>query len=168
MKPSEKAYQLIRQHEGLSLRACKAIPEEKYYSIGYGHYSPSVKKGQVITTEQAETFMKEDVAKFSEKLAESCKNLTQNQYDALISLIYNIGWFNFRHSMTYVYCQNCGRLYTPEQCADRIILWVRAGGRVLAGLQRRRVNEANHFLGYNRYQYVNGVITVIKQQTNHE
>lgn len=160
MKPSNEAYRLIRQHEGLSLRACKAIPEEKYYSIGYGHNSPEVKKGQTITTDYAETLLKQDVALYSGKLANACPRLSQRQYDAIVSLIYNIGWYQFRNSMTFIHCRDIGYKYTPESCADRIILWVRAAGRVLPGLQRRRVNEANYFLGYDRYQYKDGKITL--------
>lgn len=158
MEPSEKAFEMIRQFESLSLRACKAIPQEKYFSIGYGHYSPTIKAGQRITKEEAERLLREDVGKYSTRLAEECPRLAQHQFDALCSLIYNIGWYNFRHSMTFVKCKGLGVSVVPQEVAARIVLWVRACGIVLPGLQRRRVMEANHFLGYVKYRYSNGEI----------
>ena len=51
----------IREKEGLKLEAYKPIPNEEYYTIGYGRYSPNIKKGDVITQEQAEQYLNEDV-----------------------------------------------------------------------------------------------------------
>lgn len=169
MKPSEKAYELIKQFEGLQLRAYKAIPSEKYYTIGYGHYSKDIRKGQLITQNQAEQFLHQDVADFAQKLATDCPNLEQNQYDALISLIYNIGWYNFRHSMTREKVKNMHTKWLPIQAARQITLWVRAGGKVLLGLQKRRVIEANHFLGYNCFELKDGnIIEHLKTQMRDE
>ena len=161
MEPTKEAYEMIKRFESFSPRACKAIKEEKYYSIGYGHYSPTVKKTDRVTQEEAERLLYEDVAKYSRQLAESCPRLTQRQYDALVSLIYNIGWDNFRHSMTFIKCHNLGVSALPSEAAARIILWVRAAGRVLPGLQRRRVAEANYFLGYEKYKVIDGQIVEI-------
>lgn len=158
MKPSEKAYELIKQFEGLQLRAYKAIPSEKYFTIGYGHYSKDIRKGQLITQNQAEQFLHQDVADFAQKLATDCPNLEQNQYDALISLIYNIGWYNFRHSMTREKVKNMHTKWLPIQAARQITLWVRAGGKVLLGLQKRRIIEANYFLGTEHFVLENGQI----------
>ena len=158
MEPSEKAYELIRKWEGLSLRACKAIPSEKYYSIGYGHYSPDINKGQVITIQQAEELMHQDVATFATKLSRKCEHLTQRQFDALVSLIYNIGWYSFSTSMTFNYARLCNWQTKPILCARRIILWTRAGGKVLLGLQRRRIDEANYFMGTETFYLKDGQI----------
>ena len=158
MKPSEKAYELIKQFEGLQLRAYKAIPSEKYFTIGYGHYSQDIKRGQLITQNQAELFLHQDVASFAQKLATDCPNLEQNEYDALVSFIYNIGWYNFRYSMTREKVKNMHTKWLPVQVARQIILWVRAGGKVLLGLQKRRVIEANHFLGYDCFELKDGNI----------
>ncbi len=51
----------IRKEEGLKLQAYKPIKSEKYYTIGYGRYGPSIKEEDVITLEQAEQFLTEDV-----------------------------------------------------------------------------------------------------------
>lgn len=152
MKPSEQCYELIKQFEGLSLRAYKALPTEKYYTIGYGHYSKDIKKGQLITQQQAEKFLHDDVEEFATLLDKDCPHLKQHQYDALISFIYNIGWYRFRYSTIRNLVHDGAAIYTTLSVARRITHWVRAGGKVLLGLQKRRVIEANHFLGYEKFQ----------------
>lgn len=147
MTPSPAAFTLIKTWEGLSLRAYKPIRTEKYFTIGYGHCDRFVGKRDVITLKYAEELLESDVATYSGKLAEQCPRLAQSEFDALISLIYNIGWYAFRHSMTYQTCTWIRKQYEPIECARRILLWVRSGDTILPGLQRRRVAEANHFMG---------------------
>lgn len=158
MKPSEKAYEIIRLFEGLSLRACKAIPSEKYYSIGYGHYSKDIRKGQLITQQQAEEYLHQDVATFADKLSQDAPHLAQHQYDALCSLIYNIGWYAYRYSMTRNLVLNAHKSGKDIYAARRIILWTKAGGQTLLGLQKRRVYEANYFLGREVFTLKNNQI----------
>lgn len=159
MEPSQKAYEMIKKFEGLRLMPYKAHPKEKYYTIGYGHYGEDVKGNKSISPAKAESILEEDVAAFSGKLAEELPNLSQNQYDALVSLVYNIGWYQFRYSTTFNRLKQINSKYTPLACARCIILWVRASGQVLVGLQKRRVIEANHFLGYEHFRLLEGGIT---------
>lgn len=149
---------MIKIWEGLYCRAYKALPSERYYTIGYGHCSPEVTKNQCITVEQAEQLLKNDVAQYSQLLEKVNPTLLQHQYDALISLIYNIGWYNFITSMTGTVTASLNKKTTPIDVARRIILWVRSGGKVVLGLQRRRVMEANYFLGYKCFTLENGKI----------
>jgi GH24 family phage-related lysozyme (muramidase) len=158
MEPSENAFEMIKAWEGLHCRAYKALPSERYYTIGYGHCSPEVKKGRYITVKEAEQLLKNDVAQYSQLLAAVNPTLLQHQYDVLISLIYNIGWHNFITSMTGVVTASLNRKTTPIDVARRIILWVRSGEKVVLGLQRRRVMEANYFLGYECFTLDNGEI----------
>jgi GH24 family phage-related lysozyme (muramidase) len=158
MEPSENAFEIIKAWEGLHCRAYKALPSERYYTIGYGHCSHEVKKGQCVTVQEAEQLLKNDVAQYSQLLAATNPTLLQHQYDALISLIYNIGWYNFVTSMTGTVTASLNRKTTPIDVARRIILWVRSGGKVILGLQRRRVMEANYFLGYECFVLENGHI----------
>ena len=51
MKITQECINLIKQFEGISLKAYKARPKEKYYTIGIGHYGPDVKAGMTITDE---------------------------------------------------------------------------------------------------------------------
>lgn len=158
MKPSEKAFEIIKQWEGLRCRAYKALTTEKYYTIGYGHCGPDVTKNQYITVQTAEQLLKEDVAKYAGMLSELNETLEQHQYDALISLIYNIGWWNFYHSMTAMVVMKLNTTETPISVARRIVLWVRSSGEVVLGLQRRRVMEANYFMGYEAFYMEDGEI----------
>lgn len=164
MKPSEQAYKMIRDWEKYQARAYKAVKTEKYYTIGYGHCGPDVQRYQFVTPERAEEILRQDVAAYSDKLSKQCPDLTQREYDALISLIYNIGWYRFSYSMTCKCMTGIRTKYSPEGCAARIVLWVRSADKILLGLQRRRVAEANYFLGYERYRLENGFIRVLVER----
>ncbi len=158
LTPSPDAYTIIKQWESLRCRAYKALPTEKYYTIGYGHCGADVKKYQYCTVAQADELLHKDVALYSHKLATLNPTLTQRQYDALISLIFNIGWYSFRHSMTGVLVKQLNISTIPEFVARRIILWDKSAGIVVLGLQRRRVFEANYFLGYEAFYLQDGKI----------
>lgn len=157
MKPSENAYQLIRNFEGLRCKAYKPVPTEKYYTIGYGHTGADVAKNQYCTIKEAETLLHDDVAKYCDRLNEFTW-MEQNHFDAVVSMIYNVGWYNFRHNMIWHVFKNCYQTTTLLDCARRMTLYVRSGGKVLLGLQRRRCMEANYFLGYDRFEVIDGKI----------
>jgi lysozyme len=69
--------------------------------------------------------------------------LTQNEYDALVSLCYNIGSGNFVSS-TLVKMLKAGE--PKSEVAKQFLRWDKAGGKPLAGLTRRRNAEAELFL----------------------
>ena len=137
MKISNKGLELIKTFEGLRLSAYKALSTEKYYTIGYGHYGSDVGKDMVITESQAEELLKKDVKKFEDKVNKySNYNFNQNQFDALVSFAYNIG--------------NIDQLTakgtrTIEQISSHISLYVKAGGKTLNGLVKRREKEKELF-----------------------
>ena len=137
MKISEKGLELIKTFEGLRLSAYKALSTEKYYTIGYGHYGSDVSKDMTITESQAEELLKKDIEKFEDKVNKySNYNFNQNQFDALVSFAYNIG--------------NIDQLTakgtrTIEQISSHISLYVKAGGKTLAGLVKRREKEKELF-----------------------
>lgn len=95
MKTSEKAYSLIRQFEGLRLMAyqCPA----GVWTIGYGHTS-GVAPGMVVTKEQAEEFLRQDISTAENIVNAECQSLRQCQFDAMVSFVFNIGGGNFRKS----------------------------------------------------------------------
>jgi lysozyme len=68
--------------------------------------------------------------------------LTQNQYDALCSLIYNIGREAFKNS-TLLKLLNVGK--SPKDIGPQFDRWNKGGGRVLAGLVKRRAVERDLF-----------------------
>lgn len=141
-------YKLIQNFEGLSLKAYAATESEKQrniWTIGYGNTTyldgSKVKKGDKITREQADLMFKQTANKFAldvAKLINVC--LTQNQFNALVSLAYNIGIGAFKGS-TLLKKVNANP--NDESIRDEFKRWVRAGGQVLNGLKRRRNEEAD-------------------------
>lgn len=96
MHISEKGLALIKRYEGLQLKAypCRA----GRWTVGYGH-THNINMGDVITQEQAEAFLREDIAQVTALLNTQIKvPLTQNQYDAICSLVFNIGMTAFTTS----------------------------------------------------------------------
>lgn len=137
MKTSQRGIDLIKGFEGCKLVAYKPVPTEQYWTIGYGHYGADVIPGQKITPGQAETYLKADLEKFEKAVDALGLNLNQNQHDALTSFAYNCGVGNLKKL-----CE--GR--TLPQIADKMLAYNKAGGKVLAGLTRRRNAERALFL----------------------
>lgn len=137
MKTSEKGIALIKQFEGCRLQAYKPVPTEYYYTIGYGHYGPDVAPNAIITQGQAEAYLIVDLQKFEKVVNATGLVLNQNQFDALVSFTYNCGANNLHKLIT-------GR--TLPQIADAMLLYNKGGGKVLAGLTRRREAERTLFL----------------------
>lgn len=140
MKPSERGLALIRQFEGLRLSAyrCAAgVP-----TIGWGT-TKGVKMGQTITRDEAGRLLCEDAQRFADHVAALVKvPLNQNQIDALVAFVYNIGPHAFGKS-TMLKLINQGLL---DDAANQFLRWNRAGDQVLAGLTRRRIAERELFL----------------------
>lgn len=132
---------LIKSFEGCRLTAYKAVPTETYYTIGWGHYGPDVKKGMTITQQRADELLKQDtegsVACVNDpKYCPITDKLNQNQFDALVSFTFNCGAGNLK-----TLCAN----RTAEQIAEKMLAYNKAGGKVLAGLVRRRKAEQELF-----------------------
>lgn len=145
MQTSPAGRKLIEKFEGLRLKAYR--DSVGVLTIGVGHTSkagpPKVTAGMKITAEEADQILASDLAKFEKAVSDSVKvPLTQNQFDALVSLCFNIGPGNFGRS-TLLKVLNLGKY---EAAASQFLKWVRAGGRVLLGLVRRRKEEAALFL----------------------
>ena len=125
---------LIKSFEGCKLTAYKCLPTEKYYTIGYGHYGSEVKAGMKITKEQAEELLLQDCEKAIKNVNSfMCKyNFNQNQFDALVSFAFNVGSINQR---------TASGTRTLEQISSKITAYNKSGGRVIAGLVKRRAKE---------------------------
>ena len=135
MKTSPKGIALIKEFEGLRLKAY--LCPGGVWTIGYGH-TAGVKPGMVISEAQAEEYLKADLISFERYLNGLGLALNQNQFDALISLIYNIGIGNFQKST--LLCK--ARINANDNSImDEFLRWVYSKGRVLPGLQRRRLRE---------------------------
>ena len=140
MKPSERGLALIRQFEGLRLAAYKC--SAGISTIGWGT-TKGVKMGMEITRDEADRLLLEDAQRFADHVKALVKvPLNQNQTDALVSFVYNVGPAAFGKS-TMLKLINQGLL---EDAANQFLRWNRAGGQVLAGLTRRRIAERELFL----------------------
>tara|TARA_R110000782_G_scaffold73701_3_gene147517 strand:- start:900 stop:1481 length:582 start_codon:yes stop_codon:yes gene_type:complete len=87
----------IKESEGLRLKAYKPTKDD-VWTIGWGH-TKGVFPGQVITEEEAEEFLAQDLAWVREAINRQVDvPLTQNMYDALVSFVFNLGEANFASS----------------------------------------------------------------------
>lgn len=129
---------LIKSFEGCKLTAYKCLPTEKYYTIGYGHYGSDVTTGMKITKEQAEELLLQDCKKAIKHVNSfmSKYNFNQNQFDALVSFAFNVGSIN---QLT------ASGTRTLEQISSKITAYNKSGGRVIAGLVKRRAKEKELF-----------------------
>lgn len=140
MKTGTKGLELIKDFEGLELNAYKCAAG--VWTIGYGH-TKDVQEGMVISALKANEMLQNELVEY-----EGYVNvlvtvpLNQNQFDALVSWVYNLGSTNFQSS-TLLKVINAGgeMLGVPAQ----IMRWNKANGRVLEGLTRRRQAEADLF-----------------------
>lgn len=140
MKTSEAGRALIREAEGCELKAyaCPAgIP-----TAGVGH-TRGVKLGTTYTEAQAQAWLAEDLADAEAAVTRLVKvPLTQGQFDALVSFVFNLGASKFAAS-TLLKLLNEGRVFAA---ASQFKLWVHSGNKILPGLVKRRAAEVDLFL----------------------
>ena len=135
MKTSPKGIALIKEIEGLRQKAYKC--PGGVWTIGYGH-TAGVKPGMLISKAQAEEYLKADLIAFERYLNGLGLALNQNQFDALVSFIYNVGTGNFSNSTLL---RKVRANPQENSIMDEFLRWVYSKGRVLPGLQRRRLAE---------------------------
>lgn len=137
----EAGLSIIRDCEGLrttSYRCPAGIP-----TIGYGHTGPEVKDGQTITKEEADRLLRDDVKVAERAIKRLVKvQLTQGQFDALVSFTFNLGAGNLQSS-TLLKKLNASDY---AGAAEQFLVWNKAAGKVLPGLVKRRERERQCFL----------------------
>lgn len=139
---STRMVEIIKTYEGFSPRAIKLSGEDEY-TIGYGHYGSDVHAGDTITEAEATELMKKDLKVFENAVKNAVKvEITQSQFDALVSLSYNIGTGAFADSDT-VKALNEGKV---GHAAVDIPSWRGGMGyQILPGLEKRRQTELEFF-----------------------
>ncbi len=145
MKVDAAGIDLIGQFEGLRLNAYD--DGVGVWTIGWGTTvypnGQKVKNGDKITLEQAKQYKSHDLTKFEKAVNDAVKvPLNQNQFNALVSLAYNIGVSAFSYS-TLVKRLSDGDY---KAAADQFLVWVNAGGKRMQGLVNRRNKERELFL----------------------
>lgn len=141
MNTSKAGLDLIKQFEGCRLKAYKCPAD--VWTIGYGHTSaagsPKVTSGMTITQAQANKILAQDLGQYENAINDSAKvDLTQDQFDALVSFVYNVGIGAFQKS-TLLKKLNAGQY---DAVPAELMKWTKAGGKELPGLVRRRRAEA--------------------------
>lgn len=138
---AEGMRELIQHFEGLMLTAYQ--DSVGIWTIGYGS-TRHVREGDVITKAEAEDRLRADLA-----IAENCVKdevttlrLTQHQFDALVSFVFNIGCMAFRNSSLLRYV----KMGDFEAAAHQFGQWTRAGTEHPLGLIKRRAAESAWFM----------------------
>jgi len=146
MKTSDHGIAIIKQFEGCKLKAY-LCPAAKL-TIGYGHTSdaghPEVTEGMTITQDEAVRILANDLVKFEEAVDNIVTvELSQGQFDALVSFTYNCGIGALKKS-TLLKKVNAEDW---DACPAEFMKYTRGGGKVLPGLVRRRKAEVESFVG---------------------
>jgi lysozyme len=156
VKVSQKCIEQIKKDEGVRSRPyqCPAL----LWTIGVGHViDPNHAKvpladrkqlpipagwDRVLSSEEIDDILRKDLARFEAGVARLIKvELTQGQFDALVSFSFNVGLGNLQNS-TLRMKVNRGDF---EGAAEQFLVWTKAGGKVLPGLVKRRTHEKEMF-----------------------
>lgn len=136
MKASRRALNAVKEFEGLRPAAYR--DSAGVWTIGYGH-TIGVKPGMKIAEDKAEEFLFFDMKTVEIGINRLDINLTQAQFDALCSFVFNLGIGNLKKSTLLK------KIKAHAQIADvqrEFRKWVYADGKKLAGLVTRREWEA--------------------------
>lgn len=144
MQMTEEGLALIRQFEGFRGEAYRCPSGE--WTIGYGHTSaagpPEVKPGMKMSEAEAQAVLARDAEVFARAVRRALtREVSPEQFSALVSFAFNVGEGAFRRS-SVLKAVNEGRF---DDVPERLMLWVKADGRRLEGLARRRRAEARLF-----------------------
>ncbi len=141
MNISQEGLSLIKKFEGCELEAYKCAAG--VLTIGYGS-TKGVKEGDTITQEEADKLLLHEMKEYEGYINDAVTvDLKQNQFDALVSWVFNLGPANLKASTMLKVLNTKEYDDVPAQ----IKRWNKAGGKVLQGLIRRREAEALLFEG---------------------
>jgi len=149
MKTSPEGIIAIIEREGMKLKAYKDVVG--VWTICAGHTSragpPKVYPGMTCTLTECTNILANDLKKYEAAVdAAITKPMTQDQFDAMVSLCYNIGPFAFKRSSVVRHFNN-GNI---AKAGDSFLLWNKAGGKIVQGLVNRRKKERLQFFGKSK------------------
>jgi lysozyme len=153
MRVSDAAKAMIKHHEGVRMRPyrCPAL----LWTVGVGHViDPAHAKikyeerrslpipdgwNRQLTMAEVDALLAQDLTRFERGVARLCPAVVgrQGAFDALVSFSFNVGLGNLQRSGLRMKT-NRGEF---EEAADEFMKWTKAGGRVLPGLVKRRIDE---------------------------
>ena len=139
MLASDKIKEFIASVEGFRSKAYKPLPTDRW-TIGYGSTyigGEPVEECDIITEFGAKYELDIVVNKLATQITKGRipASVTQHEFDAVVSLVYNIGMQAFKTSAT-------GKLfYAGLSISEKFQMWNRSNGQVIAGLTNRRARE---------------------------
>ena len=149
MKTSQGMKELIARFEGLRLKAYKC--PAGIWTIAFGATTfngKRVTEGLVITKEQAYEQLERDLAVFENGVGRLVsKPINQDQFDALVSFSFNVGLGSLSRSSIL---KKVNADPSDPTIRDSFAMWNKAGGKVLAGLVKRRKAEADWYFGIRK------------------
>ncbi len=140
------AYALIRRHESIRLRSY--LDQKGVWTIGWGHTGDDVGPGMLIGLQDAQRLLDEDVHFAEFQLNRMLITpVSQNEFDALVSLLFNIGQARFKSSSLLRFL-NFGE---RKKAGDEFLRWDKVtlpnGKKIISnGLSKRRKAERDYFL----------------------
>ena len=157
MKISNKCLHMIRHHEGVRQKPYKC--PAKLWTIGVGHvlypeqgklkidqrdaFPLRPEDNRIFSMEEVDAILRADLARFEKGVATYCPvPLTQGQFDALVSFSFNVGLGTLQRSTLR---QKVLR-GDMEGASQELLKYCMAGGKILKGLQKRRIDERAVFL----------------------
>lgn len=151
LKPAIK---LIKEFEGFRAKAYRC--PAGVWTVGYGT-TKGVIRGREVSKAEAEKLLEQDILEERVPVIRDKVDvpLTNNELCALISFVYNVGNGAFARS-TLLRKLNGG--FTRAQVAEEFKKWNKGGGKVLAGLVRRRTAERELFLTPDRKEVSTNLI----------
>lgn len=157
MKVSAKAIEMIKHHEGVRQKAYRC--PAKLWTIGVGHvlYPEQGKlkldnrmsvnlrpeDDRVFSMEEVDEILRSDLNRFERGVVQYCPvPLTQGNFDSLVSFAFNVGLGTLQRSTLRQKLLRGDK----EGAAEELLKYCMAGGKILKGLQKRRMDEKALFL----------------------
>jgi len=157
MQTSTKAQKIIAHHEGIRYKPYRC--PAKLWTIGVGHvmypeqgklkieardgFALRPEDNRVWTKDEVDGILRSDLARFERGVAQFCPvPLTQGMYDSLVSFSFNVGLGTLQRSTLRQ------KLLRGDKAgaAEELLKYCMAGGKILKGLQNRRIDERAMFL----------------------
>ena len=148
MKVSQKAIILIKHHEGVRNKPYKC--PAGLFTVGVGHLIGDGKTlppewNRTFTQEEIDALLKRDLSRFELGVCKMLPSvqLKQCEFDALVSFSFNLGLGTFQRSTI----RQALLRGDKEAAMESLVKYCKAGGKILKGLQNRRLDEKRLFLG---------------------
>jgi len=148
VKASNVCIQLLKHHEGVRYKPYRC--PAGLWTVGVGHL---IGDGKFLPREWDKTFtqdevngiLKSDLRRFELGISKMLPNvpLRQQEFDAILSFCFNLGLGCFQRSTI----RQALLRGDKEQAMESLVKYCRAGGKILKGLQNRRLDEKRLFVG---------------------